>query len=436
AFPSTDAVSGLVAFDHPLPEGISDASVLVSQLAQFGAPATTAIGGGRYFGFVNGGLLPVALAARWMADAWDQNAAFGVMSPLAARLEEVSERWLRELLGLPEQTVTGFVSGSSTAIFCGLAAGRWRLLKALNWDVNRQGLAGAPRLRVVTSDQTHAAVYKALALLGFGTEIIESVPCDDQGRIIAEACPDLDSRTILILQAGCVNSGAFDPFKPLIAKAARAGSWVHVDGAFGLWAAASPNTIHLTDGMGGAHSFSVDGHKTLNLPYDNGMVLCCDPEALTGAMHADGAYLVRDGARDGMAFTPDMSRRARAIEVWAALAFLGRDGVATLVDGLCANARLLAASMTDQGFTVLNDVVFNQVLVDVGDDLTEATLAAYQASGLCWAGGSVWHGRPVIRFSICSWATTEEDIALAVAELSRARDAARQAARSKTSPGS
>ncbi|MEM7189452.1 MAG: pyridoxal-dependent decarboxylase [Pseudomonadota bacterium] len=423
AFPGAQAVAGLSALDGVLPDGVSDPSAVLSRLTQAGAPATTSLGGGRYFGFVNGGLLPVALAARWTADVWDQNAALGVMSPMAARVEEIAQRWLVDLLGLPPQTVAGYVPGSSTAIFCGLAAGRWRQLTRANWDVNAKGMVGAPTLRIVTGADTHAAVLKALVLLGFGTDCIEYIPCDEQGRIIADKCPNLDARTILILQAGYVNSGAFDPFAPLIAKAAEAGAWVHVDGAFGLWAAASPALAHLTDGMAGAHSFSVDGHKTLNLPYDSGMVLCTDPEALTAAMRADGAYLVRDGARDGMAFTPEMSRRARAVELWAALAWLGRDGAAVLIDGLCARAQMLADRMQAAGFLVLNDVVFNQVLISAGDDAeTAATLAAFQQSGVCWAGGSVWKGRKVIRFSVCSWATTEADIDMAVAELSKARN--------------
>jgi len=425
AFPPDDAVAALAALDTALPDGGTDAAEVIAGLDRLGSPATTAIGGGRYFGFVNGGTLPVALAARWLADAWDQNAALGVMSPVAAKLEEIAERWLVELLGLPGGTSVGFVSGSSMAIFCGLAAGRWALCQRAGWDVNRRGLAGAPRLRIVTGRQTHAAVRRALVLLGFGTDCVEYVDVDDQGRIRPDRCPTLDDRTILILQAGEVNSGAFDPFGDLIPMARKAGAWVHIDGAFGLWAAASPRFAGLTGGMAGAQSFSADGHKTLNLPYDSGMVLCTDPRPLAAAFAADGAYLVRDGARDGMRFTPEMSRRARAVELWAALAWLGRTGVAALVNGLCDRAREAADGMRAAGFEVLNDVVFNQVLISAGsDEMTARTLAAVQRAGTCWAGGSEWFGRKVVRLSVCSWATTPADVAILIDEFVRARKSA------------
>ncbi|MBO6504882.1 MAG: aspartate aminotransferase family protein [Kordiimonadaceae bacterium] len=413
AFPGEQAIAGLSVFDEPVPEaGLSGANV-IDKLAHYGGPATAAQQGGRYFGFVNGGALPTALAARWLADVWDQNSAVFNTSPIASKLESVSEKWVTELLGLPSNTVAGFVTGSSSAIFCGLAAARWRLLKQLGWDVNTDGLAGAPQLRIITGRQTHATVVKAVALLGFGTANIEFVDVDSQGRLIAEKMPVLDDKSIVCLQAGNVASGSFDPFESICQQARDVGAWVHVDGAFGLWAAASENYRGLTKGMELAHSWSVDGHKTLNTPYDCGLALCADAEALEKALQASGSYIVRGKDRDGMNYTPDMSRRARSIDLWAALAYLGKDGVDQLIDLLCSRAREMASALEVEGFRILNDVVFNQVLVACEtEEATKATIADVQASGVCWAGTTNWFGETVIRVSVCNWATTSEDIAL------------------------
>lgn len=422
AFPGVQAVADLSAFDEPMPAaGLSGADVLAT-LARYGAPATTAQQGGRYFGFVNGGALPTALAARWLSDAWDQNSAVFNTSPIASKLEAVTEKWVTELLGLPASTVAGFVTGSSSAIFCGLAAARWRLLEQQGWDVNAAGLAGAPRLRIITGRQTHATVVKAAALLGFGTDNIEWVDVDDQGRVIAGMMPTLDANSIVCLQAGNVASGSFDPFEEICKRAREVGAWVHVDGAFGLWAAASTNYRHLTKGMELAHSWSVDGHKTLNTPYDSGLALCADATALEQALQASGSYIVRGTERDGMNYTPDMSRRARSIELWAALKYLGTDGVDQLIGLLCTRAREMAAALSDEGFRILNDVVFNQVLVACeSEELTEATIAGVQASGVCWAGTTNWFGETVVRISVCNWATTGEDVALSVKSFVDAR---------------
>jgi glutamate/tyrosine decarboxylase-like PLP-dependent enzyme len=426
-FPPAAALANLDHFDEPLPESTGDPAAIVRRLHEFGSPATVTTTGGRYFGFVNGGAIPASLAARWLADFWDQNTAFEVMSPVAARLEEVCQGWLRELFGLPQETVAGFVSGTSLAIFCGLAAGRYRLLQNQGWDVNRQGLNGAPPIRVVTGRQAHGAVVKALALLGLGTDNIEWVDVDDQGRIIAGQVPELDGRSLLTLQAGNVSSGSFDPFAELAGRAEAAGAWVHIDGAFGLWAAAAGKLRHLTQGMEQAHSWSVDGHKTLNTPYDNGIVLCRDREALVQALQASGSYLVFGEKRDGMLYTPDMSRRARVVELWATLKYLGRAGVDELVYGLHQRAVQFAAEMAAAGFEVLNDVVFNQALVACDDDeLTRRTMALVQQSGECWAGGATWFDRPVIRLSVCSWATTDEDISRSVRAFVAARETARR----------
>jgi glutamate/tyrosine decarboxylase-like PLP-dependent enzyme len=353
------------------------------------------------------------------------------MSPIAAKLESVCEAWLRELYGLPPESVAGFVSGSSLAIFCGLAAARYRIFANLGWDINARGFAGAPPIRVVAGRRTHGTVVKAIALLGMGTDNVEWVDCDAQGRIITAAIPALDAGTILILQAGNVSSGAFDDFTAACAQAAQAAAWVHIDGAFGLWAAASDRLNHLTRGMAQADSFAVDGHKTLNTPYDSGVVLCRDAEALTHALHAAGSYIAYGENRDGMLYTPEMSRRARAVELWAALKYLGRAGLAELVDGLHVRAVQIGEALAAHGFEVLNDVVFNQVLVACDDDhLTAETMRRIQASGECWVGGAEWAGRSVIRISICSWATTREDIDRAVQAFVTARESALRAAES------
>ncbi len=423
-FPDAVALDGLAAFDEPLPEAPGDALAVLRQLDTHGGPATVAQIGGRYFGFVNGGVIPATLAVRWLTDFWDQNTPLYVTSPIAAKLETVTEGWLRELFGLPDSCVAGYVSGSSLSIFCGLAAARYRLLERRGWDVNRAGLDGAPRLRLIASREAHGTVGKAVALLGFGSDNVEWIEADAEGRIDAAAVPELDASTLLVLQAGNVNSGAFDDFATLGARAREAGAWVHVDGAFGLWAAAAARLRHLTRGIELADSWSFDGHKTLNTPYDSGVILCRDRDALVGALHAAGAYITWSEHRDGMLYTPEMSRRGRIFELWAALRYLGRAGVDELVEGLHERARQFADELDAAGFEVLNEVVFNQVLIACGDDAaTDATLVAIQRSGECWVGGTRWHGQSAIRVSVCSWATTAADVSRAVAAFVAARAA-------------
>jgi glutamate/tyrosine decarboxylase-like PLP-dependent enzyme len=420
--PTEDALAGLSAFDEALPPDPGDPAALLRLLHEKGSPATVASTGGRYFGFVIGGALPPAVAARWMADAWDQNAGMFVSSPLVGKLEAVCQAWLIDLLGLPEGTVAGLVSGSSMATFGGLAAARYALLQRAGWDVNSQGLFGAPPIRVVVGAEAHGSVFKALAMLGLGKDRVETVPVDDQGRMIVEQLPALDARTLVIAQAGNVTSGAFDPLEPICARARAAGAWVHVDGAFGLWAAASQRYRPLVAGMTQADSWSVDAHKTLNAPYDCGIVLCRHPEALVTAMQLSGSYVQYSEQRDSMLYTPEMSRRGRAIELWATLKTLGRSGVEALVDGLCERAQQAGAQFKQAGFQVLNDVVFNQVVVaDETPERTSALLKQVQASGEVWCGGAKWHGVPVIRVSVCSWATTATDIDRLVAAFCDAR---------------
>jgi glutamate/tyrosine decarboxylase-like PLP-dependent enzyme len=350
-----------------------------------------------------------------------------VTSPVTSKIEGVVEGWLKELLGIPQSAVAGFVSGSSMSIFCGLAAARYRVLQNAGWDVNAQGLAGAPFVRIVTSRQAHGTVVKAIALLGFGIDNIEWVDADEQGRIMADQVPKLDDRTILILQAGNVNSGAFDDFSQLVDQAREAGAWVHIDGAFGLWAAGCASLQHLTAGIENADSWSLDGHKTLNTPYDSGIILCREKDALVHALQASGSYIIYSNHRDGMHFTPEMSRRGRAIEMWAALKYLGRAGVDELVLGLHQRALQMRDELVAADFEIVNDVVFNQVLVGCeNDDVTARAIEYIQQSGECWVGGTNWRGHAVIRVSVCSWATTEADITRSANVFIAARGQARK----------
>lgn len=426
-FPTNEAIKNLDKFVEDMPHHRGDASEILKQLHKYGSPATVSQIGGRYFGFVNGGVLPVSLAAHWLSDFWDQNTALYVISPIASKLEEIAEAWLRELLNLPKEVVAGFVSGSSLAILCGLVAARYRVLQNNNWDINKKGLNGAPEVRIVAGRQAHGTVVKAIALLGFGIDNIVWVDTDAQGRIIPFEVPELDESTILILQAGNVSSGSFDPFDEICDKANKANAWIHIDGAFGLWVAGSERLKHLTKGIEKANSWSVDGHKTLNTPYDSGIVLCSDKDALVHALHASGSYIAYGENRDGMLYTPEMSRRARAVELWAALKYLGKEGVDELVFGLHQRAVQIGRELEAEGFQILNDVVLNQVLVACdNDEITNRTMNHIQKSGECWVGGATWDGKAVIRISVCSWATSEEDITQSVRAFVAARHKAIQ----------
>jgi glutamate/tyrosine decarboxylase-like PLP-dependent enzyme len=422
-YPTEQSIADLKEFEEDLPEKKGNASEILALLHQYGSPATVSQTGGRYFGLVNGGVVPVALAVKWLTDFWDQNTPLYVSSPVNSALESVVEGWLKQLFNLPETTVAGFVSGSSMAILCGLAAARYRIYQRLNWDVNAKGLIHAPKIRIVAGEHAHGTVLKAVALLGLGKDNIEWVEVDSQGRMIASKIPELDEFTILILQAGNVNSGAFDAFDGICDRAKKTNTWVHVDGAFGLWANASKKLKHLTAGIEKADSWSVDGHKTLNTPYDSGIIMCRDREALVSALQASGAYIDYGEQRDGMLFTPEMSRRARAVELWATLKYLGKQGIGQLVYGLHERARQFAKELSENGFHILNEVVFNQVLVACDSDAkTDAMLKNIQALNVCWCGGSQWFHKKVIRISVCSWATTREDISRSVSSFVKARE--------------
>jgi len=421
-FPTDEALAGLANFDEPVPETGGDPAGMLRMLHEYGSPATVTSTGSRYYGMVIGSVFPPVMAAKWLADVWDQTPALYVSSPVVAKIEAICEQWVVDLLGLPQGSVAGLVSGSSIATLCGLATGRYEILRTAGWDVTSQGLFGAPPIRVIVGAEAHSTVFRALSTLGLGKDRVELVPVDEQGRMLASAVPELDETCLVILQAGNVNSGAFDPIDEICEKANSAGAWVHIDGAFGLWAGASASKKHLTQGIEKADSWSVDGHKTLNTPYDCGIILCRDGKALSTALQASGAYILYGEQRDGMMYTPEMSRRGRAVELWATLKMLGRRGVEELVDGLCERAQQFAELMQAEGFQVLNDVVFNQVLIacDAPDE-TASTLANLQRSGECWCGAGNWHDMPLIRVSVCSWSTTAADIERTVAAFVAAR---------------
>lgn len=410
--PSSEAIDRLHELGGPLPDASGDPAQILALLDEIGSPATVATTGGRYFGFVVGGTLPASLAANWLAGAWDQNAAMRVMSPVAAKLEEIVEAWVVDLLGLPQRTGAGFVTCTTMANFSGLAAARSFLLRRAGWNVEDNGLFGAQPLRVVVGQEVHVSLLRALALLGLGRSRVITVPADQQGRMRADALPPLDEHTIVCIQAGNVNTGAFDPAKEICAQAREAGAWVHVDGAFGLWGAVSPLYAPLVDGFEDADSWAVDCHKWLNVPYDSGMVLVRDPDNLRRALPTgNAAYLTQSSQREPWQFTPDASRRARGVELWAALRSLGRTGLREMIERDCRQARLFADRLRDAGNRVLNDVVLNQVLVSFGSpEETRRVIAEIQADGTCWCGGTVWQNQTAMRISVSSWATTDEDV--------------------------
>jgi glutamate/tyrosine decarboxylase-like PLP-dependent enzyme len=424
--PDPDAVARLRELDVPLPAGPSDPAATIAELDRHSG-AVMAMSGPRFFGFVIGGTLPAALAANWLAGAWDQNAAFFAATPLAEKVEDVALGWLVDLLGLPAGTGAGFVTGATIANFTCLAAARHAVLKQAGWDVEADGLFGAPPVTVIVGDEAHPSLTKSLGLIGFGRNRVVRVPVDAQGRMRADAFPDrIDGPAIVCLQAGNVNTGAFDPAEAIIPRAKASGAWVHVDGAFGLWAAASPHYAHLTTGYAAADSWATDAHKYLNTPYDSGLAFVRDPDVLRAAMAVGAAYLPAPTDRDASSYTPELSRRARGIEVWAALHSLGRSGVAELVERTCRLAQQFANGLRDAGFDVLNDVVLNQVLVSFGDPAaTERAIASIQQDGTCWAGITRWQGHTAMRISVSCWRTTEADVERSLAVMIRAaRDAA------------
>jgi len=418
--PEQEALAGLARFDQAFPEYTSSAEAVLAELDEIGSPATMASAGGRFFGFVTGGALLATVAANWLATTWDQMAGLVVTSPTNAALENVSLGWMKDIFHLPVQSAGGFVTCATAANFSALAAARHTLLARAGWDVEAHGLFGAPALTVVVGDEMHASLQKALSLVGFGRDRVVRVPVDAQGRMRLDVFPDVDDRTIVCVQAGNVNSGAFDPISEICERAHSFGAWVHVDGAFGMWAAAAPARAHLARGVEDADSWATDAHKWLNVPYDNGLVFTRNADALRNAMSVGGAYLAQEEDRVPYQYTPDFSRRARGIEVWAALRHLGRSGLADLIERTCRYAGQFAEGLRASGYRVLNEAVLNQVLVSFGSpERTREVIARVQREGTCWCGGTVWQGHTAMRISVSSWATTEADVERSLAAILR-----------------
>jgi glutamate/tyrosine decarboxylase-like PLP-dependent enzyme len=404
-----------------LPAQPSAPEQTLALLDELVSPATMAMAGPRFFGFVIGGALPAALAANWLAGAWDQNAAFASATPGVAQVEQIALRWLIELFDLPAQTAGAFVTGGTVANFTALAAARHAVLARAGWNVESDGLFGAPPITVIAGEEAHPSLLKSLGMLGLGRSRIVRVPVDGQGRMRADALPSMTGPSILCLQAGNVNTGACDPFIELIDAAHRQGAWVHIDGAFGLWAKVAAKHRRLVEGVEQADSWATDAHKWLNVPYDSGVALVRDAHALPAAMAVTADYLPTGSAgRNPCDYTPELSRRARGVEVWAALRSLGRAGIEELVRRNCAQAREFATRLTAAGHEVLNEVVLNQVLVAFGEaERTRRVVTALQQEGTCWCGITVWQGRTAMRISVSNWSTDDADVERSVAAMLR-----------------
>jgi glutamate/tyrosine decarboxylase-like PLP-dependent enzyme len=409
--PSEGALAALAELHEPFPASPTSPSDVINTLDQLGSATTMATTGGRYFGFVNGGMVPAAMAANWLAAAWNQNAALRVMSPIAAELEEIVLRWVCEALGLPKECAGGLVTCATMASFTALVTARQALSGRLGWDVAADGMFGAPPIEVVVGAEVHASILKALSLAGFGRKRLTIVDADSQGRMRAGKLPRLSKQTIVCIQAGNVNTGAFDPAWEICQAAKDQGAWVHVDGAFGLWARISPKYDHLTRGFEQADSWATDAHKWPNVGYDSGLVLVRNGEALRASMGIAAAYLEPGSRREPMYHNPESSRRARGVELWAALKSTGRAGLCGLIERTCGHAQRFAEALRGAGFDVLNDVVINQVLVSFGPpEVTREVIRRVQEDGTCWCGGTVWQGKTAMRISVSSWATTQADV--------------------------
>jgi glutamate/tyrosine decarboxylase-like PLP-dependent enzyme len=415
------------ALGGPLPDGPSDPETVVNELVESAEPGVVALGSGRYFGFVIGGSLPAALAADWLTSTWDQNAGLYVGGPSASVVEQVTREWLVELLGLPADASIGYVTGTQMAHVTGLAAARWHVLDAVGWDVGARGLAGAPPVRVLVGEKRHVTIDRALRLLGLGAPQV--VAADVQGRLVPDGLRDAlggEGPAIVCAQAGEVNTGAFDPLPEIAGACEAAGAWLHVDGAFGIWAAVSPRLAHLVEGLERADSWTTDAHKWLNVPYDSGIVLCRHPDSHRAAMTTTASYLIQDEGerrvRDQVDWVPEFSRRARGFVVYAALRSLGRRGLTDLVERCCDAASRFAAAITElDGVELLNEVVLNQVLFRFdSDERTDEVLRRVQESGRVWMSGTTWDGRKAIRVSVSNWQTGNEEIDLAVDAFSQA----------------
>jgi glutamate/tyrosine decarboxylase-like PLP-dependent enzyme len=437
--PKTDLAALRAAFGGPVPDDPSDPQAVVEALARDAESGLIGSAGPRYFGFVVGGGVPAALAADWLTSAWDQNAGLYALSPAAAVAEEVAAAWLVDIFGLPEESSVGFVTGATMANFTALAAGRHRVLERVGWNLETDGYVGAPPIAVVVGAEAHVTIFVSLQMLGLGRDRVHKVEADEQGRMRPEALREvlarIDGPTLVCAQSGNVNTGAFDPLDeiaPIVRE--RPNAWLHVDGAFGLWAAAVPELRDRVAGLAGADSWTTDAHKWLNVPYDSGIVIVRDAAAHHASMTLGAAYYVETGGgeRDPYNWVPESSRRARGFAMYAALKSLGRSGLAEMIAGCCAIARRMADGLRGtEGVTILNDVVLNQVLVrfspprdgdadeDAVDAFTRRVIAAVQADGTCWLGGTTWHGRAAMRISVSNWSTTEADADLSIEAILR-----------------
>lgn len=407
-----EALCGLSKLGGPMPSVGDDAKTVLDLLATYGSPATVGNMGRRFFGGVVGGAFPIAIAAHWIADSWDQNACLYDLSPVSAHLEEVVLGWLVDLFGLPSGSAGAFVTGTQMADVTALIAARNAVLKRVGWDVAAEGLAGAPPIKVIVGEEVHATMLKALRMIGIGMKHVISVPADAQGRMKASLIPNLRGPLILCAQAGNVNTGAFDPFRAICEAAHQMEAWVHVDGAFGLWAATSPARHRLLEGVEMADSWATDAHKWLNVPQDSGIAIVRNPLDLLSAMMISAAYYPEPSAkRESMQWGPESSRRARAVEIWATLRWLGSQGVSDLIERTCSLASRFADGFRTAGYEVPNDVVLNQVMVYFGsDERTAEIVESVQREGTCWCGATVWKGRKAMRVSVSSWATTKADV--------------------------
>ena len=424
--PDPAAIAALDAFDSALPEMPDDPHKIIELLDRYGSPATMAMAGPRFFGFVIGGSLPVALAADWLAAAWDQNTGYYNVTPATARLEQTALRWLLELFDLPRNAGGAFVTGANVANFVGLAAGRHAVLERAGWNVEADGLFGAPPITVIIGDEAHPTLIKALGMLGLGRNRVVRVPVDAQGRMRVDALPKISGPTIICTQVGNVNTGACDDVAAVRLRAG-ADAWIHVDGAFGLWARVAPTRAHLVAGLESADSWATDAHKWLNVPYDSGLAFSRDADALRAAMAITAEYLPTTSPwRNPSDYTPELSRRARGVPIWAALRCLGRSGVADLIERTCRHARRFAEGLAEAGFEILNEIALNQVMVAFGDaERTQRVIAALQEEGTCWCGITVWQGRTAMRISVSSWATTDADVERSIDAIARVAAATR-----------
>jgi len=424
--PDPAAVAALDAFDGALPETPDDPHKVIDLLDRYGSPATMAMAGPRFFGFVIGGSLPVALAADWLAAAWDQNTGYYNITPATARLEQTALRWLLELFDLPDTAGGAFVTGANVANFVGLAAGRHAVLERAGWNVEADGLFGAPPITVIVGNEAHPTLIKALGMLGLGRNRVIRVPVDSQGRLRVDALPKISGPTIICTQVGNVNTGACDDVAA-VRERVGAEAWIHVDGAFGLWARVVPKLAHLVAGLERADSWATDAHKWLNVPYDSGLAFTRDADALRAAMAITAEYLPTTSPwRNPSDYTPELSRRARGVPIWAALRCLGRSGIADLIERTCRHARRFAEGLAAAGFEILNEIALNQVMVAFGDaERTQRVIAALQEEGTCWCGITVWQGRTAMRISVSSWATTEADVERSVDAIARVAAATR-----------